>query len=159
LTAARNIVGAIRATGQSEFAFGGLGTLGSLGHGSAVAQVFGLKISGVIAWFLWRTIYLFKMPGLNRKVRVSIDWFIRLLFAPDLAQLKMTAGPSVRPQHFEPGDIIFNQGDLGDSVYVIRTGECDVIRDGAALAVLGAGDYFGAMAVMSEKTRNATGKA
>jgi NADH dehydrogenase len=159
VTAARNIVAAIRGSGASEFAFEGLGTLGSLGHGSAVAQIFGLKISGIVAWFLWRSIYLFKMPGLNRKVRVSMDWFIRLLFAPDLAQLKATSENGIRTQHFEPGDVIFHQGDLGDNVYVIRTGECEVLRDAAQLAVLGAGEYFGEMALISDKTRNATVQA
>jgi NADH dehydrogenase len=156
ITAARNIGAAIRGGGKSEFAFEGLGTLGSLGHGSAVAQIFGLKISGIVAWFLWRTIYLFKLPGLNRKVRVSMDWFIRLLFAPDLAQLRATSENGIRNQHFEPGDVVFNQGDLGDSVYVIRAGECEVTREGRSLAVLCAGEYFGEMAVMSDKMRNAT---
>jgi NADH dehydrogenase len=141
------------------FAFEGLGTLGSLGHGSAVAQIAGLKISGLLAWFLWRTIYLFKLPGLNRKFRVSMDWFIRLLFAPDLAQLRMTGEGNIRHQHFEAGDAIFNQGDLGDNVYVIRAGDCEVWRDGEVLATLGAGEYFGEMAVMSDKSRNATVRA
>jgi NADH dehydrogenase len=159
VTAARNIVAAIRGGAASAFAFEGLGTLGSLGHGSAVAQIFGLKISGIVAWFLWRTIYLMKMPGLNRKVRVSMDWFIRLLFAPDLAQLKATNDNGIRNQHFEPGDIVFNQGDLGDNVYVIRTGECEVTRDGAQLAVLATGEYFGEMALISDMTRNATVRA
>ena len=159
VTAARNIVAAIRGSAAGEFAFEGLGTLGSLGHGSAVAQIFGLKISGIVAWFLWRTIYLMKMPGLNRKVRVSMDWFIRLLFSPDLAQLKAVAENGIRHQHFEPGDIVFHEGDLGDNVYVIRTGECEVTRNGALLASLGAGEYFGEMAVMSDKTRNATVRA
>jgi NADH:quinone reductase (non-electrogenic) len=159
LTAARNIAATIRGSGQGEFAFEGLGTLGSLGHGSAVAQIFGLKISGVVAWFLWRSIYLMKMPGLNRKVRVSMDWFIRLLFAPDLAQLKATSENGIRNQHFEPGDFVFHEGDLGDNVYVIRAGECEVTRDGNLLAVLTSGEYFGEMALISDKTRNATVKA
>ncbi len=158
-TAAANIAAAIRGGAKSAFAFEGLGTLGSLGHGSAVAQIFGLKISGLLAWFLWRTIYLFKLPGLNRKFRVSMDWFIRLLFAPDLAQLRMIAGSNIRNQHFEPGDTIFNQGDVGDNVYVIRSGECEVGRDGRFLATLGPGEYFGEMAVMSEQSRNATVRA
>ena len=68
-------------------------------------------------------------------------------------------GGSIRPQHFEADDIVFNQGDLGDSVYVIHSGECEVWRDGRMLAVLAAGDYFGEMAVMSDKTRNATVRA
>jgi NADH dehydrogenase len=159
VTAARNIAAAIRGGATDGFAFEGLGTLGSLGHGSAVAQIFGLKISGIIAWFLWRTIYLMKMPGLNRKVRVSMDWFIRLLFAPDLAQLKATSDNGIRNQHFEPGDIVFHQGDLGDNVYVIRAGEVEVMRDDNQLAVLTAGEYFGEMALISDKTRNATVRA
>jgi NADH dehydrogenase len=157
--AARNIVAAIRGGTQEQFAFEGLGTLGSLGHGSAVAQILGLKISGILAWFLWRTIYLFKMPGLNRKVRVSMDWFIRLLFAPDLAQLKAASEAGIRNQHFEAGDSVFHQGDLGDNVYVIRSGECEVLRDNHCLAVLGAGEYFGEMAVIGDVTRNATVRA
>jgi NADH dehydrogenase len=159
VTAARNIVAAIRGGTAGGFAFEGLGTLGSLGHGSAVAQIFGLKMSGIVAWFLWRTIYLLKMPGLNRKVRVSMDWFIRLLFAPDLAQLKAVSENGIRTQHFEPGDVVFHEGDLGDNVYVIRAGECEITRDGTLLAVLTAGEYFGEMALISDKTRNATVRA
>jgi NADH dehydrogenase len=149
----------VRRGARSAFAFEGLGTLGSLGHGSAVAQIFGLKISGLLAWFLWRTIYLFRLPGINRKFRVSMDGFIRLLFAPDLAQLRMTGDGNIRNRHFEPGDVVFNQGDLGDSVYVIRSGECEVSRDSRCIATLAASEYFGEMAVMNDQSRNATIRA
>jgi NADH dehydrogenase len=88
-----------------------------------------------------------------------MDWFLRLLFAPDLAQLKMTGEGNIRNQHFDAGDVVFNQGDLGDKVYVIRAGECEVWRGEACLAVLGAGEYFGEMAVLSDQSRNATVRA
>jgi CRP-like cAMP-binding protein len=92
-----------------------------------------------------------KMPGLNRKARVAMDWTIRLLFAPDLAQLKTTAVPAIRRQHFEPGDVVFREGDLGDNVYVIQSGECEILRGGALLTTLTAGEYFGEMALLSDR--------
>jgi NADH dehydrogenase len=159
-TCAINIAAAIRGGKPALFAFEGLGTLGSLGHGSAVAQILGMKISGLVAWLLWRAIYLMKIPGIKSKFRISMDWIIHLLFPPDLAQTRMEAESGIKNQHFDPGDVIFHQGDLGDSVYVIQQGECDVLKEqsgvASTLATLRAGEYFGEMAVLSDKTRNAT---
>jgi NADH:quinone reductase (non-electrogenic) len=162
-TAAINIAAAVRGGKRAEFGFEGLGTLGSLGHGAAVAQICGVKVSGLLAWCLWRCIYLMKMPGLNRKVRIATDWLLHLLFPPELAQTKVAYESGIRNQHFEPGDIIFHQGDLGDSAYVIEEGECEACREHKdeqeVLATLGRGEYFGEMALLSDRTRNATIRA
>jgi NADH dehydrogenase len=119
-TAAINIAAAIRGGKRAEFVFEGLGTFGSLGHCAAVAQVFGLRISGLLAWLMWRCVYLTKMPRLNRKVRIVTDWILHLLFPPELAQTTIAVESGIRQQHFEPGDNIFRQGDLGDSAVSIR---------------------------------------
>src|SRR6202030_130102 len=119
-TAAINIAATVRGGRRVEFGFEGLGTLGSLGHGAAVVEIFGLKLSGFHAWLLWRAIYLMKMPGLNRKVRIATDWLLHALFPPELAQTKVAFESGIRKQHFEPGDIIFQQGDLGLSQTALR---------------------------------------
>jgi hypothetical protein len=59
--------------------------------------------------------YLMKMPGLNRKVRITAGWLLHLLFPPELAQTKVAFESGIHSQHFEPGDMIFHQGDLGDA--------------------------------------------
>ena len=163
ITAATNIAAAVRGGERAEFGFESLGTLGSLGHGAAVAQIFGVKLSGFFAWLLWRCVYLTKMPGLNRKVRIITDWLLHLLFPPELAQTKVGYESGIRNQHFEPGDIILHQGDFGDSVYVIEEGECEAMRvqngQPELLATLSPGEYFGEMALLSDSTRNATIRA
>lgn len=63
------------------------GSVAALGCRTGVAQVFGVKLTGFWAWWVWRTVYLFKMPRLGRKVRVAIDWTLDLLFSRDYVQL------------------------------------------------------------------------
>jgi NADH dehydrogenase len=85
---AENIVAAIEGGEAREFRFKALGLLAGLGRRSAVAEVFGLRFSGFVAWWLWRTIYLAKLPGFERKLRVAIDWTLDLFFARDIVYLR-----------------------------------------------------------------------
>jgi len=86
--AARNIAATILGKVKKGFSFNPLGVLASLGHRSAVAEIFGIRFSGFIAWWLWRTIYLFKLPGVFNKLRVVIDWTLDLFFPRDIVLLK-----------------------------------------------------------------------
>jgi NADH dehydrogenase len=159
----KNIVAEIKGGERVVFAFEGLGKLGALGHNSAVAEIFGVKLSGYLAFVMWRSIYLMKMPGLNRKVRIAMDWLISAFFPPDLVEFETPRKPAVQEQHFGAGETVFNQGDVGDCVYMLRKGEVEVIRKAGEedhlLAVLKEGEYFGEMAVLSDTTRNATVRA
>jgi NADH dehydrogenase len=55
-----------------------------------VADVMGLRFSGLFAWFLWRTYYLMRIPQLEKRVRVVLDWTLDLFFTRDLVQLAVT---------------------------------------------------------------------
>jgi NADH dehydrogenase len=68
------------------------GELAALGCRTGVARILGIKLAGFPAWFLWRTVYLLKMPGLARKARVALVWTMDLLFAKETVQLGLTSG-------------------------------------------------------------------
>lgn len=100
-TVADNIVGTLRARPPKSFDFRTIGQLAAIGRRTGVARVFGLNFSGFIAWWLWRTIYLSKLPRFEKKVRVAIDWTLDLLFARDFVQFLTVRAP-VMSMHDAP---------------------------------------------------------
>jgi NADH dehydrogenase len=92
---ARNIVATIRGRPLKPFVFSTLGQLAAIGRRAGVANILGLNFSGFIAWWLWRTIYLLKLPRFDRKVRVALDWSLDLFFSKDLVQFHTARARSV----------------------------------------------------------------
>lgn len=85
---AENIVADIRGKPKRPFAFSSLGQLVPLGRRSAIANILGFKCRGFFAWWLWRTIYLSKLPGMGRKIQVAFDWTLDLFLPRDIVLLK-----------------------------------------------------------------------
>ena len=97
-TLARNLCARIAGEPLQPFHFDSLGTLCVVGHHTACAEIKGYKFSGFFAWFLWRSLYLSKLPGLERKVRVVGDWTIELFFPRDILQTIDFGPPSEKSQ-------------------------------------------------------------
>lgn len=86
---ADNIVAVLRGKPTTPFRYHSLGMMAALGGRKAVAQLPGsVVITGFVAWFFWRTYYLLRLPGLDRKLRVAFDWTLELLFPRDTAELR-----------------------------------------------------------------------
>ena len=83
-TVAKNVTAAIRGGEKTVFSFSTLGLLAAIGRRTGVANILGATFSGFVAWFLWRTIYLSKLPRSEKKLRVAIDWTLDLLFSKDI---------------------------------------------------------------------------
>ena len=162
---AANIVRAIRGEPTRPFSFRVLGQLCSIGGHSAVAEMFGLKLSGFLAWFTWRGVYLFKLPSWSRRVQVGFDWAWLLVFPRDLSCLKTNTTDRVSHAHFEPGDYIIRQDEPPDCFYVIEKGEVEIVRtspekpEGEVIAILGAGNFFGEGALINNQPRSASVRA
>jgi NADH:ubiquinone reductase (H+-translocating) len=82
---ARNVIADIEGRRKEPFRFSALGRLAAIGRRTGVANIFGINFAGFFAWWLWRTIYLSKLPGFEKKLRVALDWTLDLCFSKDFA--------------------------------------------------------------------------
>ena len=92
-TVARNIAAQLSGKRPTGFHFDSLGALCVVGHQTACAELTvpfvrtkSIRFSGLLAWLMWRGIYLSKLPGMERKIRVLMDWTIELFFPRDIVQ-------------------------------------------------------------------------
>ena len=149
---ARNILATIKGKSPRPFSFRSLGVFVPLGRFSATADLLGLKLSGLPAWFLYRTFYLYQLPRLERKLRVVTDWTLELVFRRDIVQMDIARSEGIRRAHYETGENIYCEGDLARNFYTILTGEVQVHRmkggEESPVATLGAGDYFGEVSLL-----------
>jgi NADH dehydrogenase len=161
-TCASNIVAVIDHKPTRPFRFKALGMLASLGKRRAVAEMLGIKLSGFIAWFLWRGIYLSKLPGFARKLRVALDWTLDLFFARDITQLDVARSTRLNLCHYEPGELIIRQGQIGRELFSIVKGEVEVLGangTGEVIARLGPKSVFGERALLEDTPRTASVRA
>lgn len=92
---AHNLSAKVNGGKMKPFSFKTVGQLAALGKRTGVAQIFGFNFSGFIAWWLWRTIYLSKLPRFEKKLRVAIDWTLDLIFSKDFVQFLTLRAPTV----------------------------------------------------------------
>jgi NADH dehydrogenase len=86
---ARNVAAVVTGREPSPFVFRSLGTMAALGHSQGVAQLFGVRVTGFLAWWIRRTYYLFQMPRWDRRIRMVLDWTVALFFRPDITRIDL----------------------------------------------------------------------
>ncbi|NGZ95343.1 MAG: NAD(P)/FAD-dependent oxidoreductase [Nitrospira sp. WS110] len=95
--AAQNILATIRGDRMKPFVYSTIGLLAPIGKRTGVANILGVNFSGFMAWWLWRTIYLMKLPRFEKKVLVALDWTLDVLFSKDLVHFRTTRPPASLP--------------------------------------------------------------
>ncbi|MBM3201488.1 MAG: cyclic nucleotide-binding domain-containing protein [Chlamydiae bacterium] len=158
---AHNLYASITKAPMKAFHFKALGMMAALGHRSAVVEMFGkIKMSGFIAWLFWRAVYWVKLPGFSRKLKVALSWLLDIIIPAEPVQFKMDMLQGMTHLHYEANQTVFQKGDIGDYLYIIVSGKVQVLKEvgdkSEVIATIGAGEYFGEMALLNEKHRNAT---
>jgi NADH dehydrogenase len=165
-TLGKNLVASLHGQPAEPFSFGGLGQLAIVGHRCGVAQLFGAKLSGIVAWALWRSVYWAKLPSWVSRVRVGLDWALDLVFPRDLTKFEIRRTEALAASHYRAGDCLVREGERGDTFFVLQRGRVEVVRADAAaprgeqkLAEKGPGESFGEAALLNDAPRNATVRA
>lgn len=154
--AARNLVRILNGEPTQPFSFKALGQLCSIGGYSAVAEMFGMRFSGFLAWFMWRGVYLFKLPTWSRRCKVALDWAWDVLFPRDLSFLNTDATLNLTHAYYLPGDYIHHQGELARTFCIIDEGEVEASKvtppdpEPKIVAVLSKGDFFGEATLLGD---------
>lgn len=147
----RNIARRLNGTPTRPFTFQAIGELATIGHHSAVAEIKGMRFSGIFAWWLWRTIYLAKLPGIERKLRVAFDWTLELFFPRDINLLNPRYTSEISETYLEAGDTLFEAGDPAFSFYIIKSGSIELLDGNERVTVVRQNQHFGERALLEKR--------
>jgi NADH:ubiquinone reductase (H+-translocating) len=159
----RNILRRMEGKPLRPFTFAGLGDACSLGRRKAVSHLRGMRFYGLPAWILWRSFFWYFVPTWERKADIAFDWLCAPIFGRDIVGVHAASSYGLRREHYETGQAVVRQGEVGQAIYVITSGTADIIRetpDGeVVVTTLGPGDHFGEKAVFERSRRTATVRA
>ena len=160
---AQNILATVNGKSLRRFSHRNLGVFVPLGRFSGAAEVLGLKVSGFLAWWLYRSFYLYQLPRLERKVRVVTDWTLEMFFHRDIVQMDIGRSQGISRAHYEPGQFIYREGELARNFYTILNGQVQVVRHDhgkdTPVATLGVGEYFGEVSLLQGVRHTASVRA
>jgi NADH:ubiquinone reductase (H+-translocating) len=160
---ARNIAAALDGRPGEPFVYASKGALASLGAQRGVAEVYGVRLSGLPAWLLWRGYYLSFVPGFATKMRVAAQWLLDLMVGRSTVQTGVRQGPGTRYVRYRAGDRVFEEGNRADGFYAVVEGTFELkVRDAEGretLRRIGAGGHFGERVLLGEGLRTGTVRA
>ena len=139
---AKNLLRASRGEALRPFRHRYVGQLAVVGKRHAVAEIFGMHFRGLIAWWMWRTIYLSKLPGVMRRLRVTVDWTFDLFFPRDTSLVMPPPIEAMRAVHLDKGDPLFAKGDHCRVLFYLRKGSIALSAGGEGARTLAAGSVI-----------------
>ena len=154
LFVAKNITKTQAGKDLAAFNFRPKGTLASLGSYTAVAEIFGIRLSGLLAWITWRGLYIGMLPGFSTRLRVALNWFFDYFLPRSIVQIANKRRSATIYRCYAKGDVICQPGQIIDGLYSVISG-CLESRIPSAgrpdfVRVLGPGDHWGARSMSSD---------
>lgn len=84
---AQNVVASMRGGSAATFDYHPAGEMAIVGRRAGVANLYGFQLAGFLVWVMWRVIYLAKLPTVEKRIRVAVDWMLDVVFGRELSTL------------------------------------------------------------------------
>lgn len=161
---AANIKRAVTGERLKPFEYTSKGSMASLGARRGVADVMGIRLTGFLAWLLWRAYYVAFLPGLPAKVWVLSHWVLDWVTPRSLVNLATPKTDAARHVRYSAGDRIYETGNRADSFFTVIEGAVEItnptVRDGQPeTRRIGPGGHFGERLILGATRRVATARA
>ena len=145
---ATNIVAVEKQESPTAFSYKPRGTLASIGNYRAVADVFGVRLSGLFAWLLWRSFYIGMLPGLSTRLRVALNWLFDYFLPRSIVQIANNRQLATFHKRYARGDVVCRPGQIVDGLYTVVSGYLESRVPNTAtgedfVRLIGEGDHWG----------------
>ncbi len=163
--AARNILRKVQGKQTQPFSFKPVGLAAGIGGRKGVAELMGVRVSGFMAFWLWRSAFLVKLPSFLQKIKVGVDWAWELLFPREISAFSSSKTQPVSRSFFAKGEVLFDSHSAGRTLYALEAGDAEIIQRATdqhgerVLAVVGPGELIGGHTLTSFGGENVALKA
>ncbi len=148
---ATNVAAWLQGQSQAPFSYEPKGSMASIGHYDAVAEVYGRPLSGVFAWLLWRGFYWSLVPSVSTRLRIALNWLFDYVLPRSIVQISAPDDTGLSRRHYKAGDVLFDPGQHIDGLYTVVSGrlESRILRSsgdsGEAdhVRLIGVGEHWG----------------
>ena len=145
---AKNIIAVQLQKSPTAFSYKPRGTLASIGNYKAVAEVFGVRLSGLSAWLLWRSFYIGMLPGFSTRLRVALNWLFDYFLPRSIVQIANHRQPATSYRCYARGDVVCKPGQIVDGLYTVVSGYLESRVPNPAtgedfVRLIGEGDHWG----------------
>ncbi len=119
---AKNIVKRTRGQPLLAFDYEAAGIMASLGGYRGVAEVFGLRVTGLIAWLIWRAAYIGMLPGIATRLRVGLDWLFDYFMPRTIVYMAESERPATRYLNYCKGEVVQYANEVPAGFYIVVSG-------------------------------------
>lgn len=140
----KNVLRKIRNKKLKPFSYIGIGQGVSIGKRTAVVELKGFRIKGILAWILWRVLLVYYFPTWDRRLRLIADWAIWPIVGRDIVEMGIgnEDDMGLKNNRYPAGEKISDLKSSDNFEHLITKGEVELIYDGIIIDTLVKGEYI-----------------